>query len=249
MAYVMNPTGRRREVLALLRKSATPLTITELAARLGGHVNTIRFHLDALAASGHVERVSAVTVGPGRPPLAFQARRGMDPDGPRNYRLLAGILLESLAGAADPVGTATEAGRAWGSRLDADHPAATGSPGGSPPATRRAKTAPGKAVSTGPLSDDQAIGRLVGLMDELGFAAEARTVDGERQVGLRHCPFLDLVQDRAQVICPMHLGLMQGAMGALDTSVTVQQLIPFAEPDLCLVHLGTGRRVASGSDR
>ena len=249
MADVTKPTGRRREVLALLRKSATPLTITELAARLGGHVNTIRFHLDALAASGHVERVSAATVGPGRPPLAFQARRGMDPDGPRNYQLLAGILVESLAGTADPGRTATEAGRAWGSRLGAGSPAATGSPGGSPPATKNPQNASGESFSNEPLSDDEAIGRLVGLMDDLGFAAEARTVDGQRQVGLRHCPFLDLVQDRAPVICPMHLGLMQGAMGALDTSVTVQHLVPFAEPDLCLVHLGTSRRGAARSAR
>jgi predicted ArsR family transcriptional regulator len=204
-----------------------------------GHVNTIRFHLDALTASGHVERVSAASVGPGRPPLAFQARRGMDPEGPRNYRLLAGILVESLAGTSDPGGTAAEAGRAWGSKLDADSPAATGSPGGSPSATRRAKFTPGEPLSTDPLSDDEAIGRLVGLMDDLGFAAEARTVGGERQIGLRHCPFLDLVQDRAQVICSMHLGLMQGAMGMMDTSVTVQRLVPFAEPDLCLVHLIT----------
>jgi predicted ArsR family transcriptional regulator len=213
---LMNPalTGRRREVLTLLRESSTGLTITEIAGRLGAHANTIRFHLDALTASGQVESDFAKASGPGRPPLLFRARRGMDPDGPRNYRLLATVLADSLADAPDPARKAIDAGRAWGARLQ------------DPPLPVR-------------LTDDQAVERLVGVMDELGFAAEARAVDDESGVGLRHCPFLDLVPARAAVICPLHLGLMQGVMSSLDTSVTVERLEPFAEPDLCLVHLGT----------
>jgi predicted ArsR family transcriptional regulator len=143
----------------------------------------------------------------------------MDPDGPRNYRLLAEVLIDALATAPDPVAAAMNAGRAWGSRLD--------------------DRAPPKAR----LSNDEAIGRLVSLLDDLGFAAESRLMDDERQVGLRHCPFLDLVRVRAQVICPLHLGLMRGVMGALDTPVTVERLDPFAEPDLCLVHLSAAGAV------
>lgn len=41
----------------------------------------------------------------------------------------------------------------------------------------------------------------------------------------------------AQVVCPIHLGLMQGAMAAWDAPVTVNRLEPFAEPDLCVAHL------------
>ena len=35
----------------------------------------------------------------------------------------------------------------------------------------------------------------------------------------------------------MHLGLMQGALATLGSSATVEQLDPFAEPDLCVAHL------------
>ena len=42
---------------------------------------------------------------------------------------------------------------------------------------------------------------------------------------------------QARVICPVHLGLMRGAMTALGAPVTVERLDPFAEPDLCLAHL------------
>jgi predicted ArsR family transcriptional regulator len=56
---------------------------------------------------------------------------------------------------------------------------------------------------------------------------------------LRQCPFLDLVGTQARVICPVHLGLMQGVLGSLGATVTVERLDPFVEPDLCLARLGS----------
>jgi predicted ArsR family transcriptional regulator len=56
-------------------------------------------------------------------------------------------------------------------------------------------------------------------------------------VGLRHCPFLELAETRKAVICPIHLGLMQGALETWQAPVTVDRLDAFAEPDLCLAHL------------
>ncbi|MEU0521857.1 helix-turn-helix domain-containing protein [Streptosporangium sp. NPDC006007] len=207
-------TGRRRLILTMLRRSETPLGVADIAERLGVHPNTVRFHLDALADTGQVERVHTASAGPGRPPLLFRARPGMDRGGPRNYRLLAEILAGGLAADPDPATRATEAGRVWGGLL-VDQSA--------PPVA---------------LTREQAVRRLVSLLDDLGFAPEERSADGDhRQIGLRHCPFLELVATRAQVICPLHLGLMQGAMTALGARVTVGRLDPFAEPDLCLAHL------------
>jgi predicted ArsR family transcriptional regulator len=54
---------------------------------------------------------------------------------------------------------------------------------------------------------------------------------------LRHCPFLEVAADRSSVVCPVHLGLMQGALDAWDAPLTVDRLDPFVEPDLCLAHL------------
>jgi len=212
--------GRRREVLAALSESTSPLTIAAIAERLDVHPNTVRFHLDALSDTGRVERIHVAPAGPGRPPLMFRPRPGMDPAGPRNYRLLAEILASSLATDPDPVTRATEAGRTWGTHL-ADPP------------TRSRK-----------LTDDQAVGRLVSVLVDLGFAPEQRSSADGRQIGLRHCPFLELVDTQARVICPLHLGLMQGAMTALGTSVTVERLDPFAEPDLCLAHLSVSRNAS-----
>ena len=159
--------GRRADVLAVLRKSPSPMGVAEIAKRLGVHLNTVRFHLDHLVSAGQVERSPVTPTGRGRPQLAFRARPVMDLAGPRNYRLLAEIMVCGLAGAPDAVARMTDAGRDWGRRLV------------------------DKSAST-----DRPVDRLVDLLDDLGFAPEQRPAEVERQIGLRHCPFLDLVQTR-----------------------------------------------------
>ncbi|MGZ4289361.1 MAG: transcriptional regulator, partial [Gaiellaceae bacterium] len=45
------------------------------------------------------------------------------------------------------------------------------------------------------------------------------------------------VESRTHIVCPIHLGLMQGAMAAAQSPVTVERLEPFVEPMLCVAHL------------
>jgi predicted ArsR family transcriptional regulator len=63
---------------------------------------------------------------------------------------------------------------------------------------------------------------------------------------LRHCPFLDLTSTASRIVCPVHLGLMQGAMEQLDPTMSVRNLQPFAEPDLCVAHLVQRAAVRKG---
>lgn len=206
--------GRRGEVLAVLRGSRDALSIIDIATKLQLHPNTVRFHLEALVESGQAERVETPRTGPGRPPQMFRAHRGMDPAGPRNYRLLAEILTAQLASDPDPSARAAQAGRRWGREIARDMDAA-------------APTA------------DRAVGELVRVLDEVGFDPEPCTDDGRPQIKLRHCPFLDLAESRASVVCPVHLGLMQGVLEGRAAPVSVHRLEPFATPDLCLAHLAT----------
>ena len=83
----------------------------------------------------------------------------------------------------------------------------------------------------------ESINHLVGILDGFGFAPERRNSGGIRQIGLRHCPFLELAETRANVVCPIHLGLMQGVLESSAEPVTVDRLDAFVEPDLCLAHL------------
>lgn len=207
--------GRRRAVMRLLRASPDPMSIAGIAEELGVHPNTVRFHLDSLVGDGQVEHVEPDRKGPGRPPLMFRAVRQMDRGGTRHYRLLAEILTMAFADERDPGSKALAAGRAWGRKVDAElHPQA------------------GDAATA-----EEVITRLIDVLDELGFAPERRVVDGEQQVGLRHCPFLELAENRSNVVCPVHLGLMQGAVETWGAPVVVDRLDPFVEPDLCLAHL------------
>lgn len=198
---------RRRDVLHTLRAATEPMSTSQLAQRLGVHANTVRFHLETLVAGGQVERAETDGRGPGRPPLLFRAVRRMDPAGPRHYQLLAEALAHGLAGAPEPAARASEAGQAWGARL------ASAAPEGEP------------------------VARLTGLLSELGFDPELRQSDGETQVGLRHCPFLEAAEAHAEVVCPVHLGLMRGALEAWQAPITIDRLEPFVEPDLCLAHV------------
>ena len=59
-------------------------------------------------------------------------------------------------------------------------------------------------------------------------------------IRLRHCPFLELAEGYDQVVCAIHLGLMQGALTGLGAPVTATRLEPFAEPGACLAHLRYG---------
>ncbi|MEH0421204.1 helix-turn-helix transcriptional regulator [Streptomyces sp. B21-083] len=208
---------RRRQVFEELRAAGTPLGVTEVADRIGVHPNTVRFHLDALVAEGTVERRVEEPAGPGRPRTVYAAQQGMDRGGSRGYRLLAQILLSHLASTGpDASAAATDAGRAWGRFLIDPMP----------PFRR-------------PTAEESAA-RLTALLDDLGFAPTLEG-DGEgrapERIRLRHCPFLELAEEYGQLVCPVHLGLMQGALAELGAPVAATRLEPFAEPDSCLAHL------------
>ncbi|SEF13530.1 helix-turn-helix transcriptional regulator [Jiangella alba] len=206
------PQGRRLDVLRVVKEADAPLGIASIADRLGVHPNTVRFHLNTLTASGQVELVRPERHSPGRPPLLYRAVRAMDPTGPRHYRLLAEILAQQLLATPDARSRAAEAGRVWGEHLAMSEAAEPAAP----------------------------VDRLVELLDGLGFAPERRIADGQEQIGLRHCPFLELAETGADVVCPVHLGLMRGALAAWDAGTTVERLDPFVEPDLCVAQLGPG---------
>lgn len=205
--------GRRRDVLRVLKAGSGPMSIAAIAKVLDVHPNTVRFHLDTLVNGGQVENVETGDKRTGRPPLMFRAIPRMDRSGPRQYRLLAEILAVTLASGRDPSAKAQAAGRAWGKQFKNA-------------ARRRKKT-----------SVKESIDHLVGVLDEFGFAPEHRRSGGEQQIGLRHCPFLELAESQSKIVCPIHLGLMQGVLESEAAPVAVDRLEAFVEPDLCLAHL------------
>ncbi len=199
----------------MLRAADAPLGVSDVADRVGVHANTARFHLDALVAEGAIVSAVEEPSGPGRPRTVYAPRPGMDRGGTRGYRLLAQILLSYLSSADPDAGEAAgRAGRAWGGFL-ADRP---------PPFRQ--------------LTAREATARLTALLADLGFAPEADP-GVPSAIRLRHCPFLELAEGYGQMVCRIHLGLMQGALAELGAPVTAAALEPFAEPDACIARLET----------
>ena len=206
--------ARRRQVLEVIYRSLAPLGASEIAGQAGIHPNTARFHLGALTADGVIERMVEEPCGPGRPRVVYRARPGMARGGERRYGVLAEILLGCLPGTASG-SAAADAGRAWGERVI------------------------GRAAPFEQVSGAEAVTRVLVLLDELAFAPEAVPVEDDlpARVRLRHCPFLELAEHHRDIICPLHLGLIQGAFAGLSSPVTATELTPFAESGACVVHL------------
>lgn len=208
----------RLRLLDRLRESSTELGVQELAELTGLHANTVRFHLDRLVAEGLASRHVQPRTRPGRPRLLFSAvpRPDMARDR-RSYRLLAEMLAGFFAdGVPDAAGRATQVGRAWGGYLAAR-----------PAPYRRS-------------GEEEALAELMRILDEIGFVPERAQTAADHRIRLRHCPFLEVAEAHREVVCSIHLGLMQGVLSELRAPLAAEELRPFAEPSACVA---TVRRV------
>ncbi|MFE3170268.1 helix-turn-helix transcriptional regulator [Amycolatopsis sp. NPDC059090] len=204
----------RARVLHALRSEGGPVAVQDVAVQVGLHPNTARFHLDGLVDSGLAERRIEDRARPGRPRTVYVAVAEEAAEGRRSYRLLAEMLTGLIAeNVADPGKAAESAGEAWGRYL-ADRP----------PPTRRVDEAEG-------------LRRLSTVLSDAGFAPDA-VDDSERPViRLRHCPFREIAEERRDVVCGLHLGLMRGVLAEVRAPLTAERLEAFVEPSLCLAHL------------
>ena len=203
----------RRRLLKLLRRSDTPLDVYQLADTTGLHITTVRFHLDVLARAGQVTVQKTPRTTPGRPRTVYTARTEEAP--PDGYRPLAALL------AAQP-------------RPHPTHPPTTrrkGRPGlGNHPHPRHRRVA----------TPDETAHRIVDLFTEMNFdpeLADPAPDTGEREIRLRACPYRDVAREHPDVVCAIHLGLLQGALTQLGNPPTTVRLVPFVKPHLCLAYL------------
>jgi predicted ArsR family transcriptional regulator len=213
------PLGQSRaRVLEMLRAADSPLGVQQVAERMGVHPNTARFHLEGLTDAGLTIREPLPRSAPGRPGMAYRAVDGDAPAGQRRYRLLAEMLTSLITGVMpDPGEAAVQAGREWGRWLTKQ-----------PPPYQRPDAA-------------QAIERLSATLAELGFAPETVTGKGSRQIRLHQCPFREVAEAHQDVVCGLHLGIMQGVLTELRAPLSADGLQPFAEPALCIARLSSGQ--------
>ncbi|HVV31112.1 MAG TPA: helix-turn-helix domain-containing protein [Mycobacteriales bacterium] len=203
----------RTRVLVALQDSDAPMDVGAVAATVQLHPNTVRFHLDALTDAGLVARAVEHRDQPGRPRTLYSASPEGARLGRRSYRLLAEILAGYLDAHPHPGQAARQAGEEWG-RFLADRPIPY----------QRTDTA-------------ASVRQLVDVLGDIGFAPEVVAAGRRRQVHLHHCPFREAAEKHPDVVCSVHLGLMQGLLGEIGAPVTTDRLDPFVEPHLCVAHL------------
>ncbi|MEO6827759.1 MAG: helix-turn-helix domain-containing protein [Microbacteriaceae bacterium] len=199
----------RREVLELLLGSDHPLNASEIAAKVGLHVTTARFHLEHLENAKLIRRQIDREGRRGRPPITYVADpRAREQD---TTRQLALVLTDALSRDADG-GRARGilAGEHWG---DSYVSALAGA------------------------HDGDTSQQLVRVLDLLGFEPEARTPESDEDIRLLSCPFRDIAVDHREVVCSIHLGLLYGAMAGFGRDAADVSLNPFVEPDVCVVQL------------
>ncbi len=220
MQTMTQPTERHRllggftraRLLGALRQSERPLGVSDLAALLDRHPNSVREQLDQLIAAGLVTSTTQHTAGRGRPRHSYVVTPAVEVDEPDGhaYQALARALTEQLAHVPDARAAAIDAGKRWGRGLVADQPAA--------------------------LDAAQATGRLIDLLDGVGFEPDQPGQPGD-PIRLHHCPFGRLARERQDIVCGVHLGLMRGVLDGLGASLEAVALEPFVTPDLCLARL------------
>lgn len=206
----------RVAVLEVLRRAGRPLGVRELADELGLHANTVRKHLELLLEYGHVTRLRAESGRPGRPRQVYALAVAPESAGAeqRNYRLLASILTSYLRSGDDPHAAALDAGWRFGAGLV--EPATPGDP------------APGSQVT---------VDRVVRMLDDIGFRPEL-TAD-RSAIRLHHCPFHELARAQPDIVCRIHLGIIQGALQQMGAPPEAMRLIPFVTPRVCVVEVSS----------
>ena len=200
-------------IVGELRGAPDGLDVRELAHRLDLHENTVRWHLGILGDAGIVGSEPAARTTPGRPRVLYSLTREGAGRAADEHRLLATIFAGTLSRLGDGPERAEEAGRAWGRYLMAREPMTT-------------------------TSDEAAVDEVSGLLEGQGFAP---SVEGDA-IHMHRCPFHDLAEAHPEVVCPVHKGLISGALTALGSELEVEGLDVFVRPDLCVARLAPPAR-------
>ncbi len=176
-----------------MARSSRPLSTADVAATLGLHANTVRPHLERMRDVGLLQVQSESRGGVGRPQHLYSLAPEAPSLGlePASFPVLARMLLRLAAATGADAADALDVGRDQG-RVDGTRTAHRG-----------------------------CLNAVVDQLDAMGFDP-ALAVDEELSesdatlvsIAFAHCPFRDLAEQRPDLLCSLHRGLIEGVVDA-----------------------------------
>lgn len=235
--------GRRTHVIQLLRDSREPLSVADVAEKVGIHINTARFHLESLVDAGLADRAAQLRTTPGRPKVLYVGTLpNQTHERAQAYRLLADALTTAVAhNLPNATQVMYDLGVTWGKFLT------------DPP------------VEGVQLSEDEIMTQLMSKLDALWFAPElapiqaandpdlpivAVTSQGKIEAGklpatqpgvlqtrevmiMHNCPFQTAANRSPEVVCALHAGLINGTLTELGSTRRTLQVTPMVGDHHC----------------
>jgi len=197
----------RYRLFRYLRLSGRPVSVRELSARLGLHVNTLRPHLRRLEDAGLVSsEAQRGSTSVGRPQTVYSAVDREEREG-RDYRLFADIVAGLVSGARQR-DRAIATAREWGAYL-----------------MGRSAPRPDARISSGPN-----LAVLQEALAEAGFEPRFRRRGRARvDITLRDCPFRDLIEEHRDLVCSLHRGLIEGMLASSRPPMRLAALEPLVD--------------------
>ncbi|MGE3620246.1 MAG: helix-turn-helix transcriptional regulator [Acidimicrobiia bacterium] len=178
-----------------LARAPRPLATAEIAETLALHPNTVRPHLERMREVGLLDVSVDARGAVGRPQHRYSLAESAPALGfePPAYPVLARMLLDLAASVAAPAEDVLDAGRGQGSR-DAHR------------------------VDDGLDAGDA----LIAELDRLGFDPAVVEDDGRVTVAFTRCPFQALAETAPDLVCTLHLGLVDGFLAERGDGEVVQ---------------------------
>lgn len=174
-----------------LARSSKPLATADVATALDLHANTVRPHLERMRDVGLLQVQTDARGGVGRPQHLYSLATDAPSLGlePASFPTLARMLLRLAAATGADAGDAVDVGRDQG-RADGER-----------------------------LSRRGCLGAVAAQLATMGFdpAVELDADDVEdgafvATVAFAHCPFRDLAEQRPDLLCSLHRGLIEGVV-------------------------------------
>ena len=249
--------NKRAKIFYIICSSAQPLSAEDIADVLKIHVNTVRSHILILLEAGLIDQNVIESNRPGRPSIKYSSgERETELNG--GYGFLTSVLVGELVTKSFGKDFATNAGKQWGKYFTPQI-----KPGKVVDISEGTEILNGLLTKLGFEPSMEGLQRLkekklesVKVLEETRTVEKANLVETgsrysmgignpDRVIYLNRCPFRQAAQEHGDIVCRIHLGIVNGVFENLGLSSVNVKLLPFTGPMECTLKLTENIDMAS----